>query len=313
MANNDDDYKKGPRLYCNTHDGSRTTTFIKFKREFETGASAHYLNDDDYSIWQVLDDTHQGGNGATAPALPAAGAAGHAAATRKHKKRINVAFERVCSHIDDDRLREMMHALPADDRRAYDAWQLVLRNCDQGTTDLNLQAIEDAFVEASIEKTVGHSLESITKFSKHLASLNARMPAARKWDDDDLARKMLKCIREPESLATQAVTELNAVVGARRFEIAAAGGAPARRDFTALVTHFDSVWRGLFEQGIIRPRPAGVRGAAGALLVEDPNEINAVDEPDADADPHSLRCYGGRLEGDGKNWSTRDVTSETQP
>ena len=178
MSTNHDHDAKGPRLYCNPHDGSRSTSFLKFKREFRTGASAHYLNDDDYSVWQVFADTHQGGNAPGAPAIPGNGVAGHAAAVRKHTKRVNVAFERIYSHMDDDRLREMMDALPADDRRAYEAWQLVLRHCDQGTTDLNLQSIEDLWIESTIEKTVGHSAESITKFSKHLSSLNARMPAS---------------------------------------------------------------------------------------------------------------------------------------
>ena len=194
MSQHDGDSSRGPRLYCPPHDGSRSDSFRPFHRQFRTGASAQYLSEDDYSVWQVLDDTHQGGNAPGAPAIPAAGAAGHAAAARKHKKRVAVAFERVYSHIDDERLREMMDALPADDRRGYDAWQLVLRHCSQGTSDLNLQAIEDEFTAASIEKTVGHGLESITKFSKHLASLNARMPDDRKWSDDDLARKMLKCM-----------------------------------------------------------------------------------------------------------------------
>ena len=59
------------RRYCESHDGSRTATFIKFKRDFRTGASAHFMNEDDFSIWQVFDDTHQGG--LLGPPIPAPG------------------------------------------------------------------------------------------------------------------------------------------------------------------------------------------------------------------------------------------------
>jgi hypothetical protein len=45
---------------------------------------------------------------------------------------------------------------------------------------------------------------------------------------------------------------LRATPGNRRFEHLV--NHVQQRDFTALVTHFDSLWRGLFEQGIIRPR-----------------------------------------------------------
>ena len=114
MSAHDSDDRRGPRLYCSPHDGSRTPSFIKFKREFKTGASAHYLHEDDYSVWTVLDDTHQGGNALGAPNLPAAGAAGHAAAMRKFNKRVAVAFERVYSHVDDERLQAMMDDLPND-------------------------------------------------------------------------------------------------------------------------------------------------------------------------------------------------------
>ena len=82
------DDANGPnnKLFADKWNGSRTPGFLKFKRDFETGADALFLTDDDYSIWQACIDMDQGGQGAGADALPGGGA-GHAAAVRKRKKR----------------------------------------------------------------------------------------------------------------------------------------------------------------------------------------------------------------------------------
>ena len=67
---------RGPRRYCEPHDGTRTPSFRHFKRDFATGARAQFLSEDDYSIWQVLQGTDQGGHGPNAPAMPGAAQAG---------------------------------------------------------------------------------------------------------------------------------------------------------------------------------------------------------------------------------------------
>ena len=57
---------RGPRTYCEPHDGARSPNFLAFKRNFKTGSSAHFLSEDDYSIWQACQDSDQGGNAAGA-------------------------------------------------------------------------------------------------------------------------------------------------------------------------------------------------------------------------------------------------------
>ena len=216
MTSRDD--TKHERLVCDAWNGSRTPGFLKFKRDLQAGLSALFLHEDDYSVWQAMTDTDQGGQAAGADALPAQGQNGHVNAVRKRKRRQCKAFERVYAHVDDERLREMLSALPDDDRRGAGAWALVLAECDQGTTDLEILDIKAEFESASIEKTVGYSADTVTLFARELNSLNARLPAGKKYSPTDMSIKILSSIISPETLALEALAELKAATGNRRFE-----------------------------------------------------------------------------------------------
>ena len=164
MTSRDD--HKHDRLVCDAWNGSRTPGFLKFKRDFQAGLTALFLHEDDYSVWQALTDTDQGGQAAGADALPAQGQNGHANAVRKRRRRQAKAYERVYAHIDDERLREMLSALPDNDRRGVAAWNLVLTECDQGTSDLEILDIQAEFEAASIEKSVGYTADTITMYAR---------------------------------------------------------------------------------------------------------------------------------------------------
>jgi hypothetical protein len=179
MADDPASDKTGPRRYCAPHDGSRSPDFLPFEQNFRVGAMAHFLPEDDYSIWSAIDDTHQGGQANGAPQMPAPGAAGHAKAMRLFNKRIAVAFQMIYIHIDDTHMRATMMAIPDDDRRARLAWEYVLACCAEGTSDLDVQRLEQQFANATIENTVGHCVDSIIKFAKHIDGIDARMPAGR--------------------------------------------------------------------------------------------------------------------------------------
>ena len=240
---------RGPRTYCEPHDGARSPNFLAFKRNFKTGSSAHFLSEDDYSIWQACQDNDQGGNAAGADPLPGLQQAGYNNAVRRRKKRQAQAFERVYAHTDDERLREMLDAIPDNGRRGAEAWALLVRECDQGTSDLEVLQLRQDFSNTTIEGEVGFSEDTIIKFSRLLNSLNARIlpTAGQRYTEDDMSIKLLSNITAPESLALEAVTELRAAPGARRFERQVmVGGAQVHiRDYQALVTHMDSIWRGL--------------------------------------------------------------------
>ena len=164
------------RLFADAWNGSRTPAFLKFKRDFAAGMGATFLHEDDYSLWQACSDTDQGGQGAGADPLPAGGQNGHVNAVRRRRRRQAKAFERVYAHMDDERIKEMLSALPDDDRRGVSAWQLVLAECDLGTTDLHIEDIRREFESCTIELHIGYSEESITNFSRLLNSVNTRLP-----------------------------------------------------------------------------------------------------------------------------------------
>jgi hypothetical protein len=108
---------RGPRTYCDPWDGSRSAAFLKFKRDFKAGADAHFLSEDDFSLWSACQDMDQGGGAAGADPLPGPQQAGYTNAIRRRKKRQAQAFERVYAHTCDERIREMLADLPNDDRK----------------------------------------------------------------------------------------------------------------------------------------------------------------------------------------------------
>ena len=264
----DDDFGKGS-LICDPHNGSRTPQFNIFKRNFRTVLDSMFMTDDSDSIWQVCEDTDQNGSHPDAERMPSAHQSGYTNAVRREKRRQAKAFVLIYKHIDDERIREMLDAIPASNRRGTQAWALVERECATGSSDLEIADIQLEFQQASIDSLVGHSEDTIIKFSRILNSLNARLPADKRYTEEQLAVKILTNINYPESLALEAVKELRAPAGSRTFErtVTIGGRAVRKRDYQTLVTYFDSVWRGLFKQGVIRPRAPGRRNDAGALAL----------------------------------------------
>ena len=65
-----DENKSRISLVCAPHDGSRSPAFLKFQRDFRAGTQAEFVKDDEYSVWQALNDIDQGGQDANAPAMP---------------------------------------------------------------------------------------------------------------------------------------------------------------------------------------------------------------------------------------------------
>ena len=78
--------ENGDRLLCDAWRGARTPEFRKFKRDFKASADAMFLTEDDYSVWQAMADTDQGGQAQGADALPGPNQAGHANAVRRRKR-----------------------------------------------------------------------------------------------------------------------------------------------------------------------------------------------------------------------------------
>ena len=83
----DSDTRRDNKLLTETpHDGSRTPKFIKFKRDFQAGADAWFLHDDDYSIWSACDDSDQGGLKPGSDAMPGPNQNGYANCVRRRRR-----------------------------------------------------------------------------------------------------------------------------------------------------------------------------------------------------------------------------------
>ena len=193
-SNRDDDIGRGPRKLCEPHDGSRTTSFLVFKRNFKAPCDSMFLHEDDYSIWMAMEGTCQGGDDPNAPALPAQGQAGYLQAVRKRQKRQKKAFEIIFNHIDNERLKDMLHDLPDNGDKGRAAWLLILAECDLGTTDLDIRDVRATFESVTIVSSVGYTLETITNFARHINALNAKLPQAHKYSDDAMTVKLLSSI-----------------------------------------------------------------------------------------------------------------------
>ena len=94
MSNGRDDQPNQSSLFCDAWDGSRSPLFLKFKRDFEAGADAIFLHEDDWSIWQACIGMDQGGQANGADPMPAQGQNGYTNAVRRRRKRQAKAFNR---------------------------------------------------------------------------------------------------------------------------------------------------------------------------------------------------------------------------
>ena len=91
MSNDPKRDENGDRLFCDAWRGARTPEFRKFKRDFKASADAMFLHEDDYSVWQAMADTDQGGRDPNADPLPGQNQAGYANAVRRRKRRQKTA------------------------------------------------------------------------------------------------------------------------------------------------------------------------------------------------------------------------------
>ena len=139
-----------------------------------------FLHEDDWSIWQACIDSDQGGQAQGADALPGPNQSGHANAVRRRKRRQKTAFKIVYKHIDNERIKEMLDALPDDDRRGAEAWKLVLNQCDLGASDLQMEEIRREFESARTASSYSAMRHSAVTFIRSLADScsGATVPSA---------------------------------------------------------------------------------------------------------------------------------------
>ena len=133
------------------------------------------------------------------------------------------------------------------------------------------------------------------------------IPRVDRYSDDALSLKFLSNVTHPDPLALEAVTELRASAGSRRFEqrVAVNGVNINIRNYQAMVTHFDSIWRGLFKQGIIRSRAAGKKHDGALAVGEDEHAFAVGDHDHGDHHDDDAALWVGKGKGGGKGKGSR--------
>jgi hypothetical protein len=163
------------KLICAAWNGSRSPEFKKFRRDLLSGAYSIFLQDDDESVGLAMENLD---SGSPTNALPGQAQAGYLNAVRRETRRQAKAFYIIYLHIDNERLREMLDALPRNNRRGSAAWALIVAQCDQGASDLYVLDHKKDFTAATIEGEIGLKQDSIIEFSRLIISINARLPHA---------------------------------------------------------------------------------------------------------------------------------------
>ena len=95
-----------------------------------------------------------------------------------------------------------------------------------------------------------------------LVGINAKLPPGEKYTENALTLKFLSGITTPESLAYKAVQEISAPLGGARSFRKTVGG-DEYRDFKTCWEWFDTNYRGMHKQGLIRDRPRGPYTGSG--------------------------------------------------
>ena len=177
-----DDDERDSERFRPTHDGSRGPAFRDFKSDFLTFSRTKFAKDDRYSFYTAYKRMDEGGTGQGAPALPAqqGGAGGgnnpaYNAAIVKRNIRQGQAFGFLYESQTDRTIRQMLSDLAENNpaELAADAWDLIVQECDEPDDDLELAKLNTLWTTATIMNTVGHSVSTITDFSRYLNNLNA--------------------------------------------------------------------------------------------------------------------------------------------
>lgn len=132
----DDDKRSYVKLYtASKWSGAKDPSFLeKWVPEFEAGADAHYMKDDDFSIWDTAVGNDCPPDGAGNPVVPGANSVGG----KKLKKRSNTLYAVVYQSVDDPHLQTLIQdecnaAITAGTlsplRKGYMAWEVLKREC----------------------------------------------------------------------------------------------------------------------------------------------------------------------------------------
>jgi hypothetical protein len=252
------------------HDGSKGPKFEIFAQNFLSRIQAVELKDP--NEMNTLDETlvgvDEGGDvapaGAAAP-IPIGGLASQ----KRRLKRLKMAYAYLYQHTDNDILRRMLVDEAYGDGRA--AWQLLVRECHEDITDLELQDLQRDVRDLTISGAIGYTETSLSKFRQALSDANTKIPQATdRISEPELCCIMLNSIASSTTLlAAAADTELKAATGDRKYVYPAGHPRAGERSLGALVSHFEPLWKSAVQRGQISKRlPAKSRATAAAVTSE---------------------------------------------
>ena len=240
---------------CAPFDGTIGITFRLFADSFLTSLAVIDLKDPNEvnDLSEHLIGTDEGGDvappGAAAP-LPIVGAP----ATRRRTKRAKFSFTYIYNHVTCPSLRKMLIDEAYNNGRL--AWQLLVRECDEPTTDLELEDLKRNVRELTIISTVGCNEHSISKFRRVLSDENGKIPdLVQRIDENELCLILLRCISTAAvHLAADSDTELKASAGSRKFVYPPGSANAGERSIARIVQHFDPLWKSAIQRGTIPMR-----------------------------------------------------------
>lgn len=252
---------------CAPHDGTKGLAFNTFQNDFLTAIATIDLKDpnENWDLAECLVGVDEGGDvpppGAIAPIPP-----GGQAAQRRRAKRLKLSYAHLYKHIADESLQRMLAQYAFNDGR--EAWRIVFRECFEPVTELELEDLRRNVRTMTILSSVGYSEHSVSKFHRALSDENGKIPdAADRIQEHELCLLVLGGIaRASSSLAPGADIELKAAAGQRQLVYPPAHPFAGFRSITAIISHFDPLWRAAVQRGTIPPRAPTSKSGGGARV-----------------------------------------------
>ena len=231
--------------FCDMNPGLKGLTFRRWVRHWQESAQSQFEKEDDYSWYDVCTETDQGS--ANGPAMPQGG--GALSTARRSRKRRHLAVKRALSKTQSDpRLRNMIISLDNGDEQTNDsngvgvgarAWRLLVSECDEPLTALEVNNVRSIFYNMSIKKDIGIDANSNINLSRHINETLSVLPPDQQPSDTARAEMVLNCISIDGNgpLCLEATKEYQANE-ARQFVITGVA-LPNNRDLPSIIRYFD--------------------------------------------------------------------------
>lgn len=280
ITNSNYDARKYP--LCAPFDGVKGRAFNDFQDNFLTAIATVDLKDtnETHDLAETLMGTDEGGD-VPPPGMAAPIPMGGAAAQRRRLKRLKLSYAHLYQHISDESLRRMLAQFAYNNGR--EAWRIVVRECFEPVTELELEDLRRSIRDMTILSSVGYSEYSVSKFRRALSDHNAMIPTpADRLPEHELCVLLLSNIAKASvSLAPSADTELKAAPGSRIHVYPPLHPSAGARSLTAIVAHYDPLWRAAIQRGTIPMRaPTSKSGGSTVtgMLVDEYDAADGFDQ-----------------------------------